>query len=53
MAKLEDIQNIIDRKIQVPIKIISVETNISDNGHFLDCKVSLLDEIISVRLTWD
>lgn len=53
MAKLEDVQDIIDKKIQMPIEIISVETHISDNGHFLDCKACLLDEVIFIRLTWD
>lgn len=53
MAKLEDVQDIIDKKIQMPIEIINVETNVSDNGHFLDCKARLLDEIILIRLIWD
>lgn len=53
MARLEDIQNIINKKIQMPIEIISVETDVSDNGHFLDCEARLLDEIISIRLIWD
>lgn len=58
MANLEDIEKIVGKKTCLAMEVISVETNVSDMGHFLDCEIRLLekpfqDETIHVRFNWD